>query len=72
MLTLPSMSIVGAPIVAPEGFLKEIAGIKSYPLPLLVIVTLSTVPVTSLTVKLSCAMDPLGSAGATTTGIGGL
>ena len=40
MLTLPSMSIVGAPIVAPEGFLKEIAGIKSYPLPLLVIVTL--------------------------------
>ena len=70
--TLPSESIVGAPMVAPPGFLNDIAGIKSYPLPLLVIVKESTIPVTSSTVRLNFAGVPLKSEGLPTTGIGGL
>ena len=72
MLILPSPSIVGGEIVAPPGFLNDIAGIKSYPLPLSVIVTESTIPVTSLTVRLIFAGVPLGLLGGATIGIGGL
>ena len=59
-------------IVAPDGFLNVIDGINPYPLPLSSIVIVSTLPVSSFTVKDTFAGVPLGSVGVATTGIGGL
>ena len=69
---LPSESIVALLTVPPPGLLKVITGTKSYPDPLSVIVTLSTIPVVSLTVKDTLASLPLALVGAVTKGIGGL
>ena len=52
--------------------MKEIAGIKSYPLPELVILIEETCPdVSSTSISIS-ALDPLGFVGADTKGMGGL
>ena len=71
-LSLPSESIVASLIVAPPGLLKVMTGTKSYPDPESVILTESTIPVVSLTVKATFASLPLGFVGGVTKGMGGL